>query len=332
MVKIPIIFGFIASTMPFILDAAEGFSSPIHVFTPSVHARCINASNDEVTVSLRRVLIQKTGGIFVEDKRAGVAVVATLNAKGADSSKTPSVTQVTIKDEHPGQVSLALEYPIASELALKQGNALTQNLQLSLYLAKTRDKTTFGNIIDVASDALQKLPIPSNPYTQGVDKFLEFANTSIEKEIKDTGADLFASMTMQFADRDEDVTSCLADGNQATGAMAVIRSTGDKKAKLLPITDLNAKYCFRYSTSETYELQYAAKSNIDCGAISEGQWAEVPNDYVMLLVSAAPTIKPVSPDLKDRARPGPPERLFELLESKKLCDAMKVPASFCGVQ
>lgn len=188
---------------------------------------------------------------------------------------------------------------------------------------------------------------------------MQFANQAIDGEIKGSGeAQLFASLTLTFADFNEpNVRSCLADGYQPTGAIAVFTNKGEAGATLLPTSDLHKHYCFRYSSQETYELQYATKPANGCKNIADSEWNEVPNDYVMLLVSAHRHVsseaaahgyldyvmtserlgKPGRPvgilqyAEEMRLSPSETQRLIDLNESLKLCTAMKLPPRDCGV-
>lgn len=325
----------------------------IRIPTP-INARCINSKTDEVTISLRRIITQKTGGFFTQDNKAGITVMAILNADGTSPAKTPSVNLVDIRTEPKGQVSLPLEYPIASQLALKQGNLITKNMQLDLYLNKIRGANTFGTVLTTAGDILGRLPIPANPYTTVTNQFLQFANQTIQNESKDSGAKLFASITLQFNNRDEpNIQNCLDNDHQPTGAIAVVSETGAHGPKPLPVANLNKNYCWRYTTDTNYEVQYVAKptSGLCASLPASAPWAELPNDYVMLIVTAA-TVLPVVPialkndgslptilDLNDPSTMGAlmenedrkKKRLQDLQESIKLCKAMDIPVALCGV-
>jgi hypothetical protein len=332
----PMLAMFLTCTVGSVLHAQTGYSPPIRVPAP-IASRCINSQTDEVTVTLRRVVTQKYTGFFTQENKAGITVLATVNGNSNETPKTPSVNQVGIKEEHKGQVSLALEYPVADLLVLKQGNTVTKNIQLDLFLAKTRGTNTFGDVLDVAGKVLAKLPIPSNPYTGGVNKFLEFANQSIQSQTGPQAAMEFASITLPFTDQDPpantDINWCLSNGFQATGAIAVFRSSGANGTPLLPVSNLNQQFCFRYTSMYTYELQYVKKTGPDCANIQEGSWQEIPNDYVMLIVSAQkpPSSESKGVDIGDKAA-WDHQRLVDRQESNKLCLSMKLPPRECGIR
>ena len=121
--------------------------------TPTT-ASCINRKTDEITISLRRVVTHKTSGFFTADNKAGVAVMATLNADNAPAATTPSVNLIDIQAEPTGQISLPLEYPIASDLQLANGSLITKNMEIAIYLERTRSKTGFGTVLTTAAQLL----------------------------------------------------------------------------------------------------------------------------------------------------------------------------------
>jgi len=311
-----------------------GYSAPIRVATPGT-GRCINMKTDEVTVTLRRIVTQKYSGFFTKENKAGITVLATLNGTADEVAKTPSVNQVDIQKEKTGQVSLALEYPVADLLVLNQNNHVTKNIQLDLFMAKTVGKSSFGTILDVAGQVLSKLPIPPNPYTTGASKFLQFANQAIQSQTGPQAALQFASLTLAFNDRDEDVTGCLNDGYQPTGALAVFRDTGAAQATLLPISNLSQQYCFRYTTQYTYELQFASRPASGCLNIPENAWHEVPNDYVMVIINAQKlppsSNKNFSGMSASEKAVWQQQRQTDIDQSRALCKDMHLPLQNCGV-
>jgi hypothetical protein len=318
-----------------------GYSPPIRIPTP-ITGKCINLSTDRVTVSLRRVITQKNGGLFTQDSKAGVAVMATLNGITGGvtnvSAKTPSVNQVDVQRMQTGQVSLALEYVVADHLQLTQAGTVTKNIQLDFYLAKTRGKNSFGTVMDVAGQVLSKLPIPPNPYTTGAGKFVDFANQAIATQIGAQDATQIASVALAFADKAvADVSACVNDGYQPTGAVAVFSDRGAVGQVLLPTTNLNQSYCFKYNAQNTYELQYSAKpAGGDCATVAAATWKEIPNDYVMIVVAAeavgGPSVAGLLPESESARAALRLQQQTDLREATALCRALKVSLRLCGVR
>jgi hypothetical protein len=324
-----------SSAITCVATAQGGVGEIVRIPTP-IRARCINAKTDEITMTLRRIITQKTSGFLTSDNRAGVTVIATLNSDGNPQSKTPSVNLVGIQAAPKGQVILPLEYPVASLLPLSpdSGKTFTKNMLLELYLDKVRGANTFGTVLDTASGLLGKLPIPSNPYLTAANEVLQWATTTITNESKDTGGQLFASITLQFNDRDEtDTTKCAQDDHQTTGAIVVIGPKGAQTGSApISLGNLEQKYCWRYVSDSTYEVQYAAKLQGGCDALPASVYSEVPNDYIMILISAA-NISP--PPRNQFALPigpvGPSKRQRDIQEATKLCDSMNLASAYCGV-
>jgi hypothetical protein len=294
-------------------------------------AHCIDADTEKITVFVRRVFVQRRGGLFTEDAKAGVLVRTRLAAESSDASggatvTVPSVDLVSVKNDANGRVSLALEYAVASDFALTQGKNVTKTLDLFINLAKTRGRTTFGEVLDLAGSALQQVSLPANPFTQISSKFLKFANDAVDTAIASNQNEEIAHIASNFRRGAEaNLERCASAGFERTGAIASMRSTGTVNQPLIPMTNTERDYCFRYSSGSTFEL-LAAKRNVDgsCPA-AVNAYSAVMNDYVMLLVSAQPVARPV------RAVAQPiVERLRK--ESAQRCTNFGLPKSACGAE
>jgi hypothetical protein len=289
-------------------------------------------------MTLRRVVIQKEAGLFTEEKKASVAILATLNASSSElpAAQAPSVNPVPIEDMPEGQVALPLEYPIASLLSLPQDspkNTYTKNMLLDVYVAKKRGKNTFGKVLDLAGQVLARLPIPESPYTNAANQVLKFANDAIKAEAAAEEANHVASVTLQFNNKDQaDIQRCKADGFEATGAIAIVGPKGPRDGRTLPLHNLERDYCWRYSSENTYAVEYAQKPpDGECKTVAEAAFSELPNDYVMVLVSAAKIESPFNP-LTSPAQPKDLSRMKDLERSVSLCKEMSLSAGYCGVQ
>jgi len=293
-------------------------------------SHCIDATTEKVTIFVRRVFAEKNKGWFTEDNKAGVLVRSQLNGSTTSGQSSqdanvqvPNVDMVSVKDDKPGRVSLALEYPIASGFVLKQGDTLTKTIELYMNLAKTKDKTSFGDVLDLAGKALNQLPIPPNPYTQAGSKFLKFANDAVDSSILKDNDDQIAHIGLQFYEGSEpDIKKCESGGNERTGVIAVLRSIGIQGSPLIPVTDTERNYCFRYSSGATYEL-LAAKRKPDGACPAPSEFSGVPNDYVMLLISAQPAPKATRSVVTPEAARN---------EAQKRCTQQNLPPAACGLR
>ena len=77
---------------------------------------------------------------------------------------------------------------------------------------------------------------------------------------KDSSPEKIAHLDLKFNEMAEpDLERCKSAGYERTGAIAIMGSTGAAGASLIPITNTEQEYCFRYASGSTFEL-LAAKT------------------------------------------------------------------------
>jgi hypothetical protein len=319
----PVIAVLIALTLSSPLMHGQG-AVIVRVDDPS-GSHCIDANSEDVTVHVRRIFVEKSGGLFTEDRRAGVVVSAKLVGRSKGSTvevQIPSVNLINVQGDPNGRISLPLEYEIASYFTLKQQDTITTDIIIALSLAKTRGRNTFGDLLDLAGKTLSKISIPNNPFSTQAGKFINFANDAINGTTKEASTVPFAEIALSFnRGKETDLNKCKASGKERTGAIAVLRSGGRHGANSIPITNTDQLYCFNYSSTNTYELLAAPKPEGGCPA-NENAYQSVSNDYVMLLLSA---------HVNASGFAGNPEQDEQIEESRSRCKAMKLKPSACGV-
>jgi hypothetical protein len=294
-------------------------------------SHCIDRESESVTIFLRRVFTEKNKTLFTDDKKAGVLVRSQLSATSSDPKSTdqpnvqvPAVDLESVREDRLGRVSIALEYAVATDFVLKQTDSTTKTIDLYINLAKVKGRNGFGSVLDLAGQALNQVTIPPNPYAQAASKFLKFANSAIDTSLKGDNTEQIAHLGLKFRQgKEPDLKACESAGNERTGAIAVLRSVGTKNAELIPISNTEAQYCFRYSSSSAFEL-LAAKRNADGSCPAPQSFTGVSNDYVMLLLSA----QPVSSNSKAAIKMKKPEAI----ESRDRCRDSHLPMSACGLK
>lgn len=312
-------------------------SAPLHSYADWAPVRvddtsgshCIDATSEDITLHVRRIFTEKTSGLLTEDSHAGVIVSSKMTGVTAQEAKeieTPSVTLVSVKDEKDGRISLPLEYPIASYFPLTQGNIRTTDMALYVSLARTRDSNSFGDLIDVASKALAKLPIPPNPYSLATSKLLAFANDAIADQKKKKFDEPVAQLSLAFnKGKEPDLNKCKSMGKERTGVIAVLQNKGSSKNGLIPMENTEKAYCFRYSSSNTYEL-LAAKRTTTGQCPSESDYNGVRNNYVMFILSANPSSSTGVTIFSNK------ERQSRIEESSRRCKSLGLEENLCGVR
>jgi hypothetical protein len=330
----------IACAVTVVPSEAQGVGEIVRIPAP-ITPHCINGKTEDVTISLRRVVVQKDRGFLTDDKEIGASVIATFNAAGKpDAAVHPKVSLLPVRDAAPGQVGIALEYPVVSQFPLLDSDgSLTKDIRLDIYLDKLRGKNTLGTVLDAAQTILKDVQLPANPYTNAAGKVFQFAGAAIASESKDKGGEQIAQVAMGFANYNEpNLDKCFADGHEQTGVIAVIGPKGGTiTPPISPLKNLEQRFCWRFVPGNTYEVQYADKpAGGGCDKVPVASFQEVPNDYLMILVSTVPAqVPPPAMGVLGElpiGRAERPRRLEALIEAAKLCEAMKVPPSLCGVR
>jgi hypothetical protein len=295
-------------------------------------SHCIDATAERITVFVRRVFVERRNGLFTQDNKAGVLVRTKLQARTTDenhgdaSVQVPSVDLVSVKDDAFGRVSLALEYAVASDFELRQGDNLTTVMDVYLDLAKARGRNGFGDVLDLAGAALQQVTLPGNLFAQIGSKFLKFANEAVDTTIKAGTTEEIAHVSSSFKRGNEpNLDRCKAQGYERTGVIAALLSTGAAGQPLVPTTNTERDYCFRYSSDNTYEL-LAARRGAEGSCPAAPAFSAVMNDYVMLLLSAESSGK--------AGKGAPPPLGIEPVrsESARRCAELGLDKSACGAR
>jgi hypothetical protein len=216
-------------------------------------AHCIDASSEKVTVFVRRVFTERKKGWFSSEQTAGVRV-RTLSPEGAASGQAlsgPSAQVVSVSGDEKGRISLGMEYGVASGYVLNSGNGIADTMSIDVTLPRTKVKKGF------------------------------FGRS------KDTSPEQIAHIDLKFNEiKEADLARCKSAGYERTGALAVMQSSGAPGANLLPVTNTEQEYCFRYSSGSTYELLAAKRKAEDGSCPAPSEFQAVKNNYVLMLINA----------------------------------------------
>jgi hypothetical protein len=229
-------------------------------------AKCINASTDQIWLTLYRVIMTKRNGWFSNSNQA--EIISTVQVKTKPQSNQtlsyPLSSKVNIRDYQSGQISIPVEYAIVSGLNLKQKEVLYTGLAIDTTVINFRSENTLGATLSALSQLTgsKKLPIPDSPYTQAAGYLLDFANMAVTNDINSRNADdkySTASLALNF---DPD-GSCAgggpdAQGFETTGTKAIVMGEGVPGDGYVAITE-TGNYCWTAETTPAFVLKAARK-------------------------------------------------------------------------
>lgn len=306
---------------------------------PTAVPRCISSQTDRVWLTLRRVVTNRSKGWFTKD--ADVSIVMNAQVKTdptpANPISYPLAAKARFGDAPFGQVSVPVEYTLVSGLVLKQDKVTYTGLGVDITLVNTRQRNGLGvalqALVDITSSS--KLPIPASPYTDAATYLLKFANSAVDKEISNTGADdkaISGSLAFNFdPDPPKPDGSCSGktaggDDFETTGTKAFLSSDGIKTPPdgglYVDINQTN-DHCWTAELTPSFVLKAVRKEpSVECSDPSyKPKFKTVSNNYVGLFLNKRTASKQLGP--------ASPEVMRDRQESRRRCLANGIPAAKC---
>lgn len=283
---------------------------------------CINASTDEVYLTVRGLVTEKRSQWFTSDKSVGVLMKTTVNAVSGSPVTFPLMSNVNISDYQRGQIFVPVEYGVVRGFPLKQTGANYTNFSVDVTLVNKRGKNAWGKALDALVEVSQKAPIPNNPIASGAGYLLKFANSAVDKEIAAQDAKdklTSASLNLNF-DRTGQCKGRTASGGdwERMGTIAVVQSTGEPGAGFVDISRID-QYCFRADFVPAFDLKVAPKdSGLECTSPEfKPVYHSITNNYLGFYLNAQ-AASPTAGGVDSKRA-----------EAIKRCEAHGVKASDC---
>src|SRR5215831_18825874 len=124
---------------------------------------CIDASHDEVYLTIRRFIAKKKSGWFTSDKSVGVEVNTTVNTTSGNPITFPLMSEVTVQDYSSGTVSIPVEYAVVRGFPLTQSGVTYTSFSIDVTIMPKKGPTAWGNALNALVTASKKAPIPNTP-------------------------------------------------------------------------------------------------------------------------------------------------------------------------
>lgn len=264
---------------------------------------CINGDTDMIWLTLRRMVVTRKGGWLKEDKTVAVFVTAMLpNDKTDKPIKMPLMNQARIEKYSKGQVSVPVEYALVQKFKLKQDSASYSGLNVDMTVLNLQGKNKWGSALGSLAKFAQKLPVPANPYSTGLNYVLDFANSALTDDLNAQDKDdktKTSTLVLNF----DPSGKCDAGDFEHTGTLAVLDQGGDTGDPGYVDVGKTNNYCWRADLTPAFVLYAASKAGDKaCDDKSyKPQWNPVANNYVGLFLNAIPVTGKLGPEA-DAAR------------------------------
>ncbi|HET9866782.1 MAG TPA: hypothetical protein VFQ06_05790, partial [Nitrospira sp.] len=300
-----------------------GGGLPVRISGPT--SECINGQQDQVWLTLYRVITSKKQGFLSRENEAAIIAKVVVNTKPqAPLPKAyPLSTKMNIRPYPTGQISLPVEYALINGLPLKEQDAsgkpiLYTGFSVETTLVNLKSRNGFGAALDALTQVTgsKKLPIPDSPFTQAAGYLLEFANNAVTNDLNSKNAAdklTTATLVLNFDPEGSCKDDPFADGFEKTGIKAIVMATGIPGSQLIPL-DAVTSYCWAADTKPSFIVKAAkAQAGLPCGDKAYAPlYKPVTNDYVAFLLQK----RRISTTLG----PGDNAAKLDMTDSQGLCD------------
>lgn len=246
-------------------------------------SRCVNASDDQVWLSMRKIVTTKKKTLFYKDHAIGVLVNTQISGDtGGSGSKVtyPTMREVAVEDYDKGEgISIPMEFPILRGFRLKREKEAYSGIEWDYSILRRKKESGWSHALGALIEVMKKLPLPSSPFVDGFQYFTDYANSAISKAVegKDPKDILKESaISIEFSPNGE----CTAGFFAKTGIIAVVKDANPAGAGMVDI-DRVSDYCFRAMLSPAFGLQFADKQNNKCGP-----FRLIRNDHILFQLHA----------------------------------------------
>ncbi|MCI0419555.1 MAG: hypothetical protein L0312_10085, partial [Acidobacteria bacterium] len=267
-------------------------------------SRCVNLATDRVWLLLRRLVTNKEKGWFTDDRSVGVLVNTTL--EGYTGSKTekrvfPRMVESRIEDYESGNgVSIPIEFGILNSFLLRNGPDTYSSAEFDFAIVRKKKRTTWGHVLDALVSVTKKLPLPASPFTDGFGYFAEYANSAVERSIREESNAQNVIPQARIAQVFSLNGQCIqGDDFARTGTLAVIQAAAGSEDQGYVDIARHDRYNFKADAQPVFSLRFCIKNqNGQC----PGNYRLVQNDYAAFFLNAVSEVSG-GPQLREESAP-----------------------------
>src|SRR5262249_38406171 len=225
---------------------------------------CIDITKYDVSMMVVALQAARTETWWKQSKTMGAKFdVVILNKEGKEFT-FPRGALLSAKDIRGGIALLPIKYPIMSKYSLT-GNQPYVNVSLNFYLISSETLSQPINGLLQFIEFSKSLPLPPNPYVQGVQHFANFAQRIFSDNVRTAEErEPVAIFSFDLPSSAEDVQHCPAQGLRQGINAVMFSHAGLIRDGFIPLGDYN-RYCYEFD-AVTGRILFRPKKPSGCDA------------------------------------------------------------------
>jgi hypothetical protein len=268
---------------------AQGSPRIVRIFD-GVQPRCVDPGTDQVYLTLRRLITQKSQGWLRKDTEVAVILNVDVGVEGESAPiPIPLALRAPLSGYAKGQVALPIEHPIVQGLRLTQGDTRYTGFLLEITVLNQEGLTPWGRALQALFETAEKMPLPENPVSLAADYLFKVARLAIDGDLQDQHRNdkvSFATMALNF----DPTGQCSGPGGldfESTGTLAVVGPGGRPGPGYVDLSP-GKEYCWQAQLKPSFMLKAAAKPLfMECNNRDvQLTYAPVTNDYLAFFLNA----------------------------------------------
>jgi len=269
-------------------------SSPRIVRIPDgQEPRCIDPSTDQIFLTLRRFITQKSQSWLRKDTEVALILRVDVGVEGQPAPiPIPLALRAPLAGYAKGQVSLPIEHSIVRGLRLTQEDSRYNGLGLEVTVLNQKGLTPWGRALQALFQTAEKMPLPANPASLAADYLFKVARLAIDGDLQDQDNKdkvTFATMALNF----DPTGRCSGPGGlefESTGTLAVVGTGGKPGSRYVDLAP-DKEYCWKAELRPSFVLKAAAKpAGMECDDPNvQLPYELVTNDYLAFFLNAVRT-------------------------------------------
>ena len=251
---------------------------------------CINAKEDRVSISLDRLVVNKSKNWIKEDSAVDIIVDGRMQKRGEDeqitSAESPVVFRANIAEYTKGTLVIPSTIRFISRFKLGRTDHVTDLIELDFSFVKRSDSTLLSKVLSSLPDAADGLPLPPTPYTEVFRQATQTIGNIMETLLADGENSDDVSREGRISMEFNTTGQCGRNGTFAGSYLYIKFSDANSNKKgVLDISNIG-KYCY-FSTKGVSTVYFSKKDGSGVCSYEGESSSRLSNPHFVIRIAIA---------------------------------------------